>query len=112
MTTPFRHLSDTDHQKVVDSRIRVSSEIFTSLIDRCKNLLSDAFPSNSNVIHDGDKTKIINLATIFFDKMVSYEDVVSMAADVTIPDVTDVELPELPAEGVAGGDSEEEVGGF
>lgn len=93
METQYRDLSEPDYQIVVDARLRVSSEIFSSILDRCKNIILDSFPSNSTskVIHDGDKSKIISLATVFYEKMITNEDIVKMAEEVITPQSLDLE---------------------
>lgn len=104
--------SNIDYQRVVDARIRVSQEIFCSVLNKCKAVITESFPSNSKVIHDGDKAKIIQLAHVFYDKIVTHEDIIKMAEQVRLPDIVDVKIDNEPGVVIPGEKEQDEIGNF
>lgn len=75
---------ERDIQLEVNARIGVATEIYSTCIDKAKEVLKQAFKPVST-FHDGEKKNILQFAHDLFSKVVSAEDIQVMAG--TVPNI-------------------------
>jgi len=81
-----------DKQRIIDNRIAVSNEIFSSILSKTNKMLKTEFQENSTIWHDKDRDRAVDVAKLIFERTVSLEDVKEMATEVHTPIIEDVKI--------------------